>query len=71
MYPNRYPVTVSVERRIIPTINPLKLSVHHIEQFHSEAAPHGEEDGWLPVPALLNVATCVRELRYHRSRVLL
>ena len=71
MYPNRDPATVYIEREFISVIDPLKISVHNIGKFRSGAAAREEEYGRLLVPALLSVATRVRNLRYHHSGTIL
>jgi len=70
MYPDCYP-TFIIKWGIIPAIHPFELFFHRIGQFHSEMAPVEEENWWLLVPVLLIVATYVRELWHHHSRVLL
>jgi len=70
VYPDRYPAVVCVKWVIVPAINPLELSVHHINQFHSEAASCEEEHGLLPVPVPLSDAACIRRLRHHHPQVL-
>jgi len=70
MHPNRDPAAVCIEREFVPFIDPLKILVHRIGKFHSEAAARKEEYDRLLVPALLSVATCVRKLRHHHSEIL-